>query len=87
MDVNVKMSLSEDQHAFVRGLVGTGRFPSVDEVIPASLIALREQEDAAEREALRTLIARRRKGPFIDMDESRARTEAQIARRRSRFAG
>lgn len=84
MVVKPSVSLTEDQHAYARGLVESGRFPSVSAVLQQGLMALREREEAAdaERAALRELIARRRAGPFVEMDEARARTEAMIARKR-----
>jgi len=84
MVVKPSVSLTEDQHAYARALVESGRFSSVSAVLQQGLMALRERDEAAEAEraALRELIARRRGGPFIGMTEARARTEAMIARKR-----
>lgn len=84
MVVKPSVSLTEDQHAYARALVESGRFSSVSAVLQQGLMALREREEAAEAEraALQELMARRRDGPFIGMTEARARTEAMIARKR-----
>jgi antitoxin ParD1/3/4 len=84
MVVKPSVSLTDDQHAYARALVDSGRYASVSAVLQQGLLALREREEAAEAEraALHELMERRRVGPFVEMDEARARTEAMIARKR-----
>jgi antitoxin ParD1/3/4 len=84
MVVKPSVSLTEEQHAYARALVRSGRHPSVSAVLQQGLSALREREEAgeAERAALQELIARRLEGRFVDRTEARARTEPMIARKR-----
>ncbi|MGC3940883.1 ribbon-helix-helix domain-containing protein [Roseobacter sp. EG26] len=86
MSVKASISLTETQDAFARDLVGQGRYPSLSAVLQQGLELLREQTEAKEleTEALRALIQERRDGPFVDMGESRAKTRAMLARKKSR---
>jgi antitoxin ParD1/3/4 len=84
MTVKPSVSLSDDQHAFAKDLVERGKFPSVSAVLQHGLELVRERE-AAERleaDALRVLIARRRDGPTITVEEMSERVEAMIERKR-----
>ena len=85
MSVKASISLTEPQDAFARDLVGQGRFPSLSAVLQQGLELLREQTEAKalETEALRTLIQERRSGQFVDMDESRVRTRAMLAAKKT----
>ena len=73
--VKSSISLSDDQHAFARALVESGRFPSVSAVLQQGLDLLRQQDAAAEadRAALRALLAERVSGPFVSAGELRKR--------------
>ncbi|WP_299960824.1 type II toxin-antitoxin system ParD family antitoxin [uncultured Roseobacter sp.] len=86
MSVKASISLTETQDSFARDLVGQGRYPSLSAVLQQGLELLREQTEAKdlETEALRTLIQERRAGPFVDMNDSRARTRAMLAGKKSR---
>ena len=79
MVIKSSVSLREDQHAFAKALVGTGRFPSVSAVLQQGLELLQQQEaDAkADRAALQALLQQRAKGAFISADQLRARLAAQ----------
>ncbi|MFD1158939.1 ribbon-helix-helix domain-containing protein [Roseovarius aestuarii] len=85
MSVKASISLTETQDAFARDLVGQGRYPSLSAVLQQGLELLREQTEAKEleTEALRALIHERRDGPFVDMNDSRARTRAMLSRKKS----
>lgn len=85
MSVKASISLTESQDAFARDLVGQGRYPSLSAVLQQGLELLREQTEAKdlETEALRALILERREGPLVDMNESRARTRAMLARKKA----
>jgi antitoxin ParD1/3/4 len=73
--VKSSISLSDDQHAFAKALVDSGRFPSVSAVLQQGLDLLRQQDaDAqADRAALRALLAERVSGPFVSAGELRKR--------------
>lgn len=85
MTVKSSISLTDDQYAFVRKLVESGRFSSVSAVLQQGLDALKRDMDdqMAEREALKELLAQRRRGSFIGAAEMDDRIEAMIAAKRS----
>jgi antitoxin ParD1/3/4 len=68
------ISLRDDQHAFAKTLVASGRFPSLSAVVQQGLDVLRQQDaDAqADRAALRALLQERAQGPFVSAHELRA---------------
>jgi antitoxin ParD1/3/4 len=84
MTVKTSISLTDDQEAYARGLVETGRYPSLSAVLQRGLDMLRRDNEKrdAEVEALRTLIDRRRAEPFIDLDEGESQTRAMSERKR-----
>lgn len=83
MTIKSSISLRDDQHAFARALVESGRFPSVSAVVQQGLDLLRQQDaDAqADRAALRTLLAERVAGSFISGGDLRARLEIRRSAR------
>lgn len=87
MTVKASVSISDQQDAFARRLVEEGRYSSVSAVIQQGLELLREQTEMKEAEiaALRELVERRRKGPFLSEEESYARIEALIAAKRTQY--
>lgn len=84
MSVKASVSISEQQEAFARGLVGDGRYASLSAVVQRGLDLLREEIEAkeAERVALQALMRERADGPFVTLDEGRRDTEAMLAERR-----
>lgn len=84
MSVKASVSISEQQDAFVRGLVEQGRFPSASAVVQQGLELLREQTEMkdGERALLKALLEERLKGDFVTVDEGRSRIEALIAEKR-----
>lgn len=84
MTVKASVSISEQQDAFVRGLVEQGGYPSVSAVIQQGLELLREQTEMkdGERALLKALLEERMKGGFLSIDESRSQTEALIDEKR-----
>jgi antitoxin ParD1/3/4 len=78
--IKSSVSLREDQHAFAKALVGSGRFPSVSAVLQQGLDLLRQQDadTQADRAALQALLQQRANGPFISADQLRARLAAQF---------
>lgn len=87
MTVKTSVSISDQQDAFARRLVEEGRYSSVSAVVQQGLELLREQTERKEAElaALRALIERRRKGPFLSEEESHTRIEELIARKRAQY--
>lgn len=73
MTIKSSISLRDDQHAFAKTLVEGGRFASVSAVVQQGLDLLRQQDaDAqADRAALRTLLAGRAAGPFVNGNDLR----------------
>ena len=84
MSVKASVSISEQQDAFVRGLVEQGRYPSVSAVVQQGLELLREQTEIkdGERALLKALLEERMKGNFVAVEEGRSRTEALIDEKR-----
>jgi antitoxin ParD1/3/4 len=84
MSVKASVSLSAQQDAFARELVRQGRYASVSAVVQRGLELLRQETETREAElaALRRFFAERAEGPFMSAEESRAATEALIARKR-----
>lgn len=85
MSVKASVSLTDAQEDFARGLVAAGRFPSLSAVVQQGLELLRVDTEAraAETEALRALLAERRAGSFVEVEEGRARTEGWLEARRA----
>lgn len=82
MSVKSSISLTDEQDAFARELVETGRFPSISAALQQGLelLRLRIEGDELENEALRRLLGERRGGEFIsgaDMKDAIARNSAR----------
>lgn len=86
MTVKTSISLTDQQDAFARRLVEEGRYPSVSAVIQQGLDLLRtrSERDDLESEALRLLIDRRRRGPFVSGEEMDRRLGRAMKARRGR---
>ena len=84
MSVKSSISLTDEQHAFARALVDAGRYASLSAVLQQGVDLLRQrvQADEAETAALRELLARRRKGAFVGVEEMDRKLDAMIARKR-----
>ena len=78
------ISLTDDQEAYARSLVESGRYSSLSAVLQRGLEMLRRDNEMrdAELQALRLLIDQRRTGAFVDLDEGEADTRAMLARKR-----
>jgi antitoxin ParD1/3/4 len=81
MTIKSTVSFSEDQDAFVERLIASGRYPSRSAVFQAGLERLRRdvEDEEAEREALRTLLAERRAETPISGTEMDVRLKAVFA--------
>lgn len=88
MTVKSSISLTDDQDAFARMLVESGRFPSVSAVLQQGVALLREklEDEAVERAALAQLLQARRTGPFVSGTGMDARLARMIERKRRQHA-
>jgi antitoxin ParD1/3/4 len=84
MTAKTSISLTDDQEAYARALVESGRYPSLSAVLQRGLEMLRRDAEIhdAELQALRSLIDQRRSGAFVDLDKGEAETRAMLARKR-----
>ena len=78
MTVKSSISLTDEQHSFVKELVEAGRYSSVSAVLQQGIDLLRQrmQEDDLQRTALKALLDQRAAGGFVSgaqMDKSIAR--------------
>ncbi len=84
MSVKSSISLTEQQDAFVRAQVESGRYPRASSVLQQGLELLRQktEAEALETDALRELLQRRMAGPFVSAREMDARVETMLKRKR-----
>jgi antitoxin ParD1/3/4 len=84
MSVKSSISLTDQQDAFARSLVESGRYSSMSSVLQQGLELLRQktETETVETAALRELVQRRVKGPMISTTEMESRLEAMIERKR-----
>jgi antitoxin ParD1/3/4 len=84
MTAKTSISLTDDQEAYARALVESGRYPSLSAVFQRGLEMLRRDSEMrdAELQALRSLIDQRRTGVFVDLDEGEAETRAMLEHKR-----
>ena len=82
--VKSSISLTDEQHAFARALVESGRYASLSAVVQHGVDLVRLQMDAEvpETKMLRELVSRRRKGEFVSAGEMDARLERVLAEKR-----
>ncbi len=84
MTVKSSISLTDEQHAFARELVSTGRYPSVSAVVAqgVELLKARTEAETTELEALKLLLEERRRGAFVSSDEMGKRLTVMTERKR-----
>lgn len=84
MTVKSSISLTDEQHAFVRELVSAGRYPSVSAVVAQGLELLkaRAEAESMETEALKLLLEERRRGALVSSEEMGERLTAMVERKR-----
>ena len=84
MTVKSSISLTDEQHAFARALVETGRYATLSAVLQQGVDLLRQRTDAEETEvsALRELLSRRRNGEFLTGQRMDERLASMIAAKR-----
>lgn len=87
MVVKSSVSISEQQDRFARKLVEEGRFSSVSAVVQYGLELIRERYELHEAElaALKSMLTERRKGPFLDAEQSQKNLDEMIAAKRSEY--
>ena len=84
MTVRLSISLTDEQHAFAKALVETGRYPTLSAVLQQGVELLRQRTDAEETDvsALRELLSRRRNGEFLTGQRMDERLAGMIAAKR-----
>jgi antitoxin ParD1/3/4 len=82
------ISLTDDQYAFAKTLVESGRFPSVSAVLQQGIQLLREkmEDEALERAALVEILGKRRSGPFLSATKMDSRLSRMIDKKRRAHA-
>ena len=84
MTVKSSVSLTDEQHAFARALVESGRYSSLSAVLQHGVDLLSQRVDAEKLETtvLRDLLSRRRKGAFVGAEAMDARLAGMVADKR-----
>ncbi|MDW9670812.1 type II toxin-antitoxin system ParD family antitoxin [Sinorhizobium meliloti] len=84
MSVKSSISLTDQQDAFARSLVESGRYSSMSSVLQQGLELLRQktETETVETAALGELVQRRLNGPMISATEMESRVAAMIERTR-----
>ncbi|PND25951.1 type II toxin-antitoxin system ParD family antitoxin [Sinorhizobium sp. M4_45] len=84
MSVKSSISLTDQQDAFARSLVESGRYSSMSSVLQQGLELLRQktETETVETAALRELVQRRLNGSMISAAEMESRVAAMIERKR-----
>ncbi len=88
MTVKSSVSLTDEQHAFAKDLVQTGRYSSVSAVLQQGIDVLRHrvEREETETQALKLLLSRRHDGEFITGNQMEGRIKEVIARKRRAHA-
>ena len=84
MTVKFSIFLTDEQHAFAKELMDTGRYPSVSAIVHQGIEQLRhrlEVEDP-ERKGLYEVLSRRRSGEFVGAEEMDRRLSRMPADKR-----
>ncbi|MGH0343900.1 type II toxin-antitoxin system ParD family antitoxin [Sinorhizobium meliloti] len=84
MSVKSSISLTDQQDAFARSLVESGRYSSMSSVLQQGLELLRQktETETVETATLGELVQRRLNGPMISATEMESRVAAMIERKR-----
>ncbi|ANT63045.1 hypothetical protein AYJ57_21465 (plasmid) [Salipiger sp. CCB-MM3] len=81
MNVELSISLTEEQAAYASRLVEEGHFSSLSAVMQEAVELMRQQNEIAY--TLSQLLIERRAGEFVEGDEGRRLTEEAIERKRA----
>ncbi len=84
MTVKCSISLTDEQHAFAKALVDSGRYAGVSAVIQQGIHLLRQHLDVEDLEcrALYEVLSRRRAGEFVGAKEMDERLKRMLADKR-----
>ena len=84
MTVKSSISLTDEQHAFAKALVDSGRYASASAVIQQGIHLLRRRLDGEDLEhrALYEVLSRRRVGEFVGAKEMDERLKRMISEKR-----
>ena len=84
MTVKIPITLTDEQYAFARTLVESGRYSSLTAVLQQGVDLLRQRMEAEELEtaALRELLSRRRMCAFVGADAMDTRLAGMVADKR-----
>jgi antitoxin ParD1/3/4 len=87
MSVKASVSISDQQESFARKLVEDGRFASLSAVVQRGLELVREETELKEAElaVLRNLLADRRAGEFLTIEESQSRLEKMLSAKKAAY--
>lgn len=87
MTVKSSISLGDEQHAFAKALVDSGRYASLGAVMRQGIDLLRRRTEAEEHDpaVLRALLARRREGEFVDAERMDERLVRMLADKRGMY--
>ena len=82
--VKHSISLTDEQHAFAKAMVDTGRHPSVSAVIQQGIEDLRQRLEVEDldRRALYEALSRRRSGEIVGAEEMDERLGRMLAGKR-----
>lgn len=86
MTIKSSISLTDEQHAFIRELVEAGRYSSVSAVLQQGIDLLRQKmlDDDLQRRALQALLEQRSAGAFVTPAQmDRSVTEMIAGKRRA----
>lgn len=86
MTIKSSISLTDEQHAFIRELVEAGRYSSVSAVLQQGIDLLRQKmlDDDLQRRALQALLEQRSAGAFVTPEQmDRSVTEMIAGKRRA----
>lgn len=88
MTIKSSISLTDEQHAFVRDLVDAGRFSSVSAVLQQGVDLLKQKmlDDDLQRRALQALLEQRSAGRFVTPAEMDRTVAGMIAAKRRAHA-
>jgi antitoxin ParD1/3/4 len=87
MSVKLSVSLTDQQHAFARSLVTSGRYPTLSAALQHGFDLLRQKIDSesAETDVLREILHHRLSGSMVAAVEMEGRVNAMIERKRRSF--
>ena len=88
MTIKTSISLPDSQAEYARELVERGLFPSLSSVVQHSLEVLRrkDEDERADKEALKALLKGRAQGQFVAAGEFRRQTDKMLIEASRKYA-